>query len=342
MERCLQLAQNGGRNAAPNPMVGAVIVHNDRIIGEGYHRLYGEAHAEVNAVEAVKDKSLLSESTMYVSLEPCAHHGNTPPCADMIVKHQIPRVVIATRDPFEEVNGKGIERLQSNGVEVQLGLFEAEARWQNRRFFTFHEKNRPHIILKWAQTSDGFMDRDRGNDETPHINWITHPDTKKLVHTWRSENQAIMVGTNTVLNDNPELTVRGVGGVNPLRVVVDEQNQIPAKAKVWNDTAPTLAFVSEKNRQLPQHVEQVRIDFEKDSLPQIMEELKKRNIQSLFVEGGQQLLNSFIDAALWDEAYVITGKATFGKGLAAPIIPIPAGNHQHFGEDFIHYYLNRK
>lgn len=323
-------------NVAPNPLVGAVIVHNDKIIGEGFHQQYGGPHAEVNAVNSVDDTSLLSESTIYVSLEPCAHFGKTPPCADLIVKHQFKKVVIACRDSFSEVNGKGIERLRNAGIEVVEGILAREALELNRRFFTFHTKKRPYVILKWAQTSDGFMDRKRTESELG-INWITMPETKQLVHKWRAEESAILVGKNTVLVDNPSLTVREWNGKNPTRIVLDAKLEISENHTIFDQGAKTIVL----NKLKTEEKGNVKFIQLSDLMPEtILNELYSEGIQSVIIEGGALTLQSFITSNLWDEARILTGKIKFGEGLDAPAISGKLIHEFSFGEDLIHIYRN--
>lgn len=281
MRRCLQLARCGQLGAAPNPMVGAVVVYDGRIIGEGYHRKCGEAHAEVNAIASVRDQQLLPQSTIYVSLEPCAHYGKTPPCARLIIEKRIPRVVIGCRDPFAKVNGRGIDMLEQAGVEVKVGVLERECLWLNRRFITFHTLGRPYITLKWAQSQDGFIDRRRTSCEEPPVRFST-PLTQALVHRLRAENEAILVGRRTWELDRPSLTARHWFGRNPQPIVLGGTNG-------WHD-----------------------------SLEQLMTELHDRGIQTLLVEGGTQTLQSFIDAGLWDEARTETAPFRLKEGVAAP------------------------
>jgi diaminohydroxyphosphoribosylaminopyrimidine deaminase/5-amino-6-(5-phosphoribosylamino)uracil reductase len=318
MQRCLQLASQGMGRVAPNPMVGAVIVFEDIIIGEGYHQEFGKAHAEVNAITSVKDQELLKHATIYVNLEPCAHHGKTPPCADLIVEKGIPRVVIGCTDSFAKVAGKGIQHLKQNGVEVITDVLHDEAREFNKRFFTFHENKRPYVVLKWAQSKDGFIDRIRNGEKGVH--WITGKKEQRLVHQWRSEESAILVGKNTVLNDDPSLTVREVSGRNPLRIVIDSQGSLPLSYRIFNDEAPTLQYNSLLEETVNQHHTRVKIPFDDKVVAHILNNLHQREIQSLIVEGGAQTLQHFLDAGLWDEARIFEGDAEFGQGLKAPVV----------------------
>lgn len=322
MSRCLDLAKLGMGKVAPNPMVGCVVVHNGNIIGEGFHQQYGGNHAEVNAIQAVKNKSLLKESTLYVNLEPCAHFGKTPPCANLIVEHNIPRVVIGCVDSYSEVSGKGIEKLQNAGIELTVGVLENKSLELNKRFFTFHNKKRPYIILKWAETKDGFIDVDRGNEiagltQNNVDNWITNELSKKLVHKWRSEEMAILVGTNTALNDNPRLTVREWKGKNPTRIVIDLHDRLPQSLNIFDKSIPTIVFSLNKET-TTNNLTYVKINDSKTLLKEALNELHKRNIQSVIVEGGATLLQSFIDQQLWDEARVFIGNKKFTTGLKAP------------------------
>jgi diaminohydroxyphosphoribosylaminopyrimidine deaminase/5-amino-6-(5-phosphoribosylamino)uracil reductase len=319
MKRCLELAAKGLGNVAPNPMVGCVIVYEGEIIGEGYHQKYGEAHAEVNAINSVENKELLKNATLYVNLEPCSHFGKTPPCADLIIKYKIPYVVISNIDTHSLVAGKGMKKLIEAGTNVKVGILEEEGRKLNKRFFTFHEQHRPFIILKWAQSSDGFIDVIRHEEEQNKPVEISNSDSKKLLHLWRSQEQAIMVGTNTALLDNPQLTVRGVEGKTPLRITIDKWLRIPKHFHLFDKHTPTLIFtavdpVSEHN------LEYIKINFEQSVIPQILEVLYKRNIQSLMVEGGEQLLNSFINEGSWDAARVFIADKKLGNGIKAPLL----------------------
>ena len=319
MQRCLDLARLGLGSVAPNPLVGCVIVHNNKIIGEGFHQKYGQPHAEVNAIKSVKNTELLQNSTLYVTLEPCAHHGKTPPCSDLIVEKKIRKVVIGTVDPFAKVAGKGIEKLKKGGIEVELGVLEKECRQINRRFFTFHEKQRPYIILKWAQTLDGFLDVDRTEKDFGEPTWITGDLALRLVHKIRSGEESILVGTNTAQKDNPSLTVRHWKGRNPLRVVVDKNLRLQKKLHLFDQSAKTVIFTALQNENR-ENLSFSKIDFNQNIIPQILNELVRREILSVIVEGGKQLLESFIEAGMWDEAHIFFGNTFFYNGVRAPQI----------------------
>ena len=318
MMRCIQLAQNGKLGAAPNPMVGAVVVCDGRIIGEGYHAKCGEAHAEVNAINSVKDESLLHRSTLYVSLEPCAHYGKTPPCAKLIVSKGIPKVVIGCQDPFSKVAGKGIEILKQAGCEVVVGVLEKACQVLNKAFFTVQLKHRPFITLKWAQSADGFMDVERNDGEPVKL---SSPLTQLIAHKRRAEHQAIIVGTQTARLDNPSLNVRDWCGPQPLRIVIDKNLTLPRHLHLFDGSQPTLV-VTEKNETIAGAMT-LQVDFNQSILPQLMEELQRRNIQSLLVEGGSKLLQSFIDEGLWDEAYVEHCPQVLGHGILSPSLINP-------------------
>lgn len=318
MERCIELARHGAGSVAPNPMVGAVLVYNNRIIGEGWHQQYGQPHAEVNCIASVKeaDKKLIAESVMYVSLEPCAHFGKTPPCTDLIIRSQIPHVVIGCRDPFKEVDGRGIERLKAAGIKVELGILEEECKELNKRFFTFHQQQRPYIILKWAQTADGFM----GTGKKERL-FISNEYSNRLVHKWRSEEAAILVGTNTALADDPELTTRLWPGKSPVRLVADMNLRLPATLKLFDGSIKTIVFNAVKQEE-KENLLFYRLEKNKKFVPQLSDALYKLNIQSLLVEGGATLLQSFIDEGTWDEARIIeNGELSIGNGSAAPVLP---------------------
>ena len=337
--RCIQLAKNGLCNAAPNPMVGAVIVHNDTIIGEGYHIRCGEAHAEVNAVRSVKVKSLLKESTIYVSLEPCSHHGKTPPCADLIINKGIPRVVVGCQDPFSLVAGRGIAKLREAGIEVKVGVLEEECKQLIRRFVTFNTLRRPFITLKWAESADGFIDLHR-TEGHPYI--FSSPLSSMLVHKRRAEHSAILVGRRTALLDNPSLTTRNWYGKNPVRMVIDKDLTLPKHLALFDGSVRTLVFTQREDTSNRPNVEHIRLDFKIDILPQIMEVLYKEKLQSLMVEGGSILLQSFIDAGCWDEAYIEQSDAHLKDGVKAPSFSPEYDflTFRKFGKD-IKYVLNK-
>ena len=339
MKRCLELAQLGAGNVSPNPMVGCVIVKHDQIIGEGFHEKYGQAHAEVNAINAIKNRELLNESSLYVSLEPCAHYGLTPPCADLIVANKIPHVVIGTVDSFAKVAGKGIERMIKAGIDVQVGIIEKECRELNKRFFTFHEKKRPYIILKWAETKDGFIDFDRTKKEFGEPTWITGEKALVRVHQMRAVEDAILVGTNTALKDNPSLTVRHCAGRNPVRLVLDNHLRLPNHLHLFDNSVKTIVFNSVKNEETG-NVEFVKIDFGKKMIPQIKKILFQKNIQSLIVEGGKQLLESFIDSNNWDEAHRFVGNKLFSNGIKAPEISGKIIHSEKLDSDQLFIYQN--
>jgi len=314
MSQCLALALKGRGYTAPNPMVGAVLVYNDVVIGEGWHHAYGKDHAEVNCLKSVvkAEKELIPQSIMYVNLEPCAHHGNTPPCAERLVQEGIKEVVIANTDPFEKVSGRGIEILRQGGVQVTTGVLEREGLWLNRRFFNFHTRKRPYIILKWAQTKDGFfapLTRTRFQ--------ITGDYSQLLVHKWRTEEAAIMVGTNTALSDNPQLNARLVKGRQPLRIVLDRKLQLPDTYHVFDGSSPTW-IINERQEQRKGNLSYAQLKFDETLLDQLMDRLYASGILSVIVEGGAGLLHSFISRSLWDEARVFTGNVSIGEGIASP------------------------
>lgn len=316
MMRCLQLAALAKGHTAPNPMVGAVLVHEGRIIGEGYHRVYGQAHAEVNCFENVAetDRHLVPSSVLYVSLEPCAHFGKTPPCADRIVREGVKKVVICNRDPFAQVDGKGINILQRHGIEVITGVLEQEGEWLNRRFFTFHKQHRPYVILKWAQTDNGFFapaDRSRFQ--------MSNEYSQRLSHQWRREESAILVGTHTALNDNPQLLARYGEGRQPLRIALDKELQLPVTHQLLSGTHPTW-IINRHRDEAEGHTHYVRSDDEKEVMDFLLSSLYRENIQSLIVEGGAVLLQSFIDAGVWDEARIFTTPPMLQQGIAAPAL----------------------
>ncbi|WP_246062543.1 bifunctional diaminohydroxyphosphoribosylaminopyrimidine deaminase/5-amino-6-(5-phosphoribosylamino)uracil reductase RibD [Mesohalobacter halotolerans] len=318
MTRCIDLAKNGLGQTYPNPMVGCVVVYEDKIIAEGWHHRAGQAHAEVNAIEQIKDEDLIKNATLYVSLEPCSHFGKTPPCADLIVDKGFKKIVIGSIDPFAKVKGKGIQKLMANDCEVVLGVLEDECLDLNKRFMTFHNHKRPYIILKWAESQDGFLSPfEFGKDQHQNPVWLTNTYSKQLVHQWRSEEQAILVGTHTVLMDNPALTTRLWKGKHPLRVVIDKDLKIPNSAKIFSDEAQTLVFTAHQKSKF-KTTEFCQIDFDQPVLPQLLNELYSRDIQSLIVEGGQATLQAFIDANLWDEARVFKSPKQLKVGTHSP------------------------
>jgi diaminohydroxyphosphoribosylaminopyrimidine deaminase/5-amino-6-(5-phosphoribosylamino)uracil reductase len=319
-------------------MVGCVIVKNGLIIGEGYHSEYGGKHAEIKAIESVLDQKEIENSTVYISLEPCVHHGKTPPCVNELINRKIKIAVIGSRDSNPIVGGKGIESLKRAGIEVHENVLSEACRTLNKRFFTFHEKRRPYVILKWAQTSDGYLDKNREIGEKG-VNWISSPESKVLVHKWRSEEQSILVGRNTIMNDNPSLTVREISGKNPTRIVIDSQLQLSKDVNIFSKDAPTLVFNRLKNDQTD-GVEWIKIS--ETSTKHILDELFKRNIQSVLVEGGSRTLQYFIIDNVWDEARVIVGDVKFGDGVKAPVMnKVPSRAHQFSDHDTIYYYHRR-
>ena len=335
MKRCLQLAGLGMGNTAPNPLVGAVLVYNERIIGEGYHEHYGQGHAEVNCLNSVKeeDRKLIPQSTMYVSLEPCSHFGKTPPCADLLIKMKVKKVVVGCVDINEEVAGRGIKRMQDAGIEVQSGILESESRELNKRFFTFHEKKRPFIILKWAQSLDGFI----GSGTEERI-FLSNQYTNRLVHKWRSEEASILVGTNTALQDDPVLTTRLWPGKNPKRILLDRNLVVPETHRIFRDKAYTIIFNDQKNE------ERNNIVYIKNNQPHwlksILHSLWEMNVQSILVEGGAKTLQSFIDEEYWDEARVIVNEELqIGKGVKAPLLSgAILQKQENYFNDLISYY----
>jgi diaminohydroxyphosphoribosylaminopyrimidine deaminase/5-amino-6-(5-phosphoribosylamino)uracil reductase len=326
IKRCIEIAKNGLGSTRPNPMVGSVIVHNNKIIGEGFTHKYGGNHAEVNAINSVLDKNLLRTSTLYVTLEPCSHYGKTPPCSDLIITHQIPNVIIGCIDDNEKVAGKGIKKLKDSGCQVTVGILENECRKHHKRFFTFHNKKRPYIILKWAESNDGFIAPETKNEKKPV--WITNVFSRQLVHKWRTEEQAILVGTRTVLEDNPELTARDWIGENPMRVVIDKTNKLPKTSSIFNTEAKTISIT------------QNDINFSKHVANQICNLLFENDINSVIIEGGAITLQSFIDANLWDEARVFTGSVLMKSGTKAPFLSGKLISEEHIIKDILKTYTN--
>lgn len=335
MHRCIELAKNGLGTTYPNPLVGSVIVYNNKIIGEGWHKKSGEAHAEVNAVNSVKDKSLLKKSTIYVSLEPCSHFGKTPPCSDLIIENEIPNVVIGTVDPNLKVAGNGIKKLIEAGKNVTVGVLEAECMELNKRFFTFHLKKRPYVILKWAESQDGFIAPAKNirNEQKPV--WITNEFSRQLVHKWRSEEQAILVGTNTVIDDNPKLDVRDWEGNSPIRIILDQNNRVPRDSHIFDNQVKTIIFSNLANANTGENTTFEVIDFEQNLAQQILKVLFKHKIQSVIIEGGTKTLQTFINENLWDEARIFIGNSCFGNGTKAPIIALKNIEKNSIGNDIL-------
>ncbi|TMM53619.1 bifunctional diaminohydroxyphosphoribosylaminopyrimidine deaminase/5-amino-6-(5-phosphoribosylamino)uracil reductase RibD [Maribacter algarum] len=343
MLRCIEIAQNGLGIAAPNPMVGAVIVYNDEIIGEGFTSAYGKSHAEVNAIQSVRDKTLLKKATLYVTLEPCCHYGKTPPCADLIIDHQIPHVVVGVLDPNEKVAGKGIEKLKKFGCDVTCGILEKECREHHKRFLTFYEKKRPYIILKWAETLDGFIAPEKGKrGSNPEPYWITNARSRQMVHQWRTEELGILVGTNTVLEDNPKLDARHWKGKNPFRIILDKDLKIPEDYHVLDESIPTMLLteVEEVKKDTKGEIHYQYLDFSMDLAKQICEILPGYNLTSILIEGGSKTLQTFIDAGLWDEARVFTGNTSLTKGIKAPEFSGKLINSQNIESDHLKIYRN--
>ncbi|UKJ06018.1 bifunctional diaminohydroxyphosphoribosylaminopyrimidine deaminase/5-amino-6-(5-phosphoribosylamino)uracil reductase RibD [Solitalea lacus] len=339
IKRCIELAQTGQGNVSPNPMVGSVIVCDGKIIGEGFHEKFGQAHAEVNAINAVLKQysnasELLKQSTIYVSLEPCSHYGKTPPCADLIVKHQIPRVVVGCIDPFEKVSGKGIEKLKSHGIEVISGILEKDCLSLNKRFITSQKQKRPYIILKWAQTSNGYFAPKDGSQF-----WITGKRAMELVHKWRSEEDAILIGSRTALIDDPQLTVREWIGRNPIRVVVDKNLKLPSTLKLFDKSAKTIVYNEQKTKVFD-NIYYNQLEFN-EYLPQfMMYQLYLQDIQSVIIEGGANLLNQFIKYNLWDEARIFTGDKVLTDGIVAPILSGKLISKVNVGNDELRIIFN--
>lgn len=337
MRRCLRLAAMGAGNTAPNPMVGAVLVYNDEIIGEGFHQQYGAAHAEVNCINSVVDIELIAKSTLYVSLEPCAHFGKTPPCADLIIKHKIPKLVIGCRDSFKEVNGKGIEKLKKAGTNVTVGVLEKKCRELNKRFFTFHENKRPYVILKWAQTSDGKI---AGPNSERLL--ISNEIANRLVHKWRSEEAAVLVGTNTALLDDPLLTTRLWPGKDPVRLVIDKDLKLPMHLKLFDDSVKTIVF-NYKKQEEGENLYYYKLNPAENFLDQMLTALYQMQVQSVMVEGGSKLLQSFINEGLWDEARLITNTAlVINEGLDAPFLKnFSKLDEQKLSNDIISFFSKK-
>lgn len=338
IQRCLQIAKNGIGFTRPNPSVGAVIVVNDEIIGEGFTSPYGGNHAEVNAVNSVKDVTVLNQAIIYVTLEPCSHVGKTPPCADLIVKHQFKKVVIGCVDTNSLVAGKGIERLKNAGIEVVVGVLEKECLEHHKRFFTVQNKNRPYIILKWAETKNGFIAPLEKDVQKPV--WISSVYSQQLVHKWRSEEHAVLVGANTVLDDDPSLTVRSWQGEHPIRIVLDKSLRIPNSATIFNAEVKTIVLTQSESRTSKEHVIYEAIDFSKNVAEEICMVLQKHHIQSVIIEGGAKTLQTFIDTSLWDEARVFIGDVAFDDGVKAPDLFAQISSEEKIINDTLRIYYN--
>lgn len=357
MLRCIQLAKNGLGTTYPNPLVGCVIVHNNKIIGEGWHNQSGKPHAEVNAINNVKNQSLLTEATIYVSLEPCSHFGKTPPCANLIIEKRIKNVVIGSVDPNPKVAGNGIKLLKENECNVTEGVLENECNLLNKRFFTFHKLKRPYIILKWAETNDGFIAPKETIYRLPHLEkneirndakpiWITNKISRQLVHKWRAEEQSILIGTQTVIDDNPSLTTRDWQGNSPVRIVIDRKLRIPKNASVFDGSVKTIVITNGKSV-----IEQIRndclsnnnlsfetVNFSKEIATQICDLIYRYKIQSIIIEGGSKTLQSFIDENLWDESRVFTGNIAFNEGAKAPVFKGDLISEEKINQDTLRIY----
>lgn len=331
IKRCITLAKNGLGNTYPNPLVGCVIVYNDRIIGEGWHQKAGEPHAEVNAINSVKNKELLSKSTIYVSLEPCSHFGKTPPCADLIIENNIPNVVIGSLDSNEKVSGRGVKKLIEAGRNVTIGVLEDECKELNKRFFTFHEKKRPYIILKWAESSDGFISPIHKLTKAPV--WISNEFSRQITHKWRSEEQAILVGTQTVLDDNPKLDTRDWYGKNPIRIILNRSGKIDTPYNVFDKTTPSIIVTEQKNIQSTKNLTFKNCIFDSELAQTICKIVFELNIQSIIIEGGTQTIQTFLDAKLWDEARIFKGKSKLNDGIKAPKIDLSFSTQQSIIND---------
>jgi diaminohydroxyphosphoribosylaminopyrimidine deaminase / 5-amino-6-(5-phosphoribosylamino)uracil reductase len=336
MQRAFDLAEGGRGKVSPNPMVGCVIVKNDKIIGEGFHMQYGGPHAEVNAINSVINKENLQDAVLYVTLEPCAHHGKTPPCANLIISYPFKKVVISNSDPNPLVAGKGIEKLISSKIEVVQGILKEEGREFNRRFFSFIEKKRPYIILKWAETADGFIAREDFSSK-----WISNEFSRKIVHKWRAEEDAVMVGTNTALYDNPKLNVRDWKGGNPLRIFIDKDLRISQGNNLYDGSQPTLCYNSIKSEK-EDNFEFIKIEFAGNIINTIVKDLHSRNVQSLIVEGGSQLLKGFLGNGLWDEVRLFKSTEKFKKGISGPEFSGKLSSKEMIGGDELLIYKSER
>ena len=338
MQRCLDLANKGLGQTYPNPLVGSILVYNGKIVSEGWHKKKGEEHAEVHAINNLTNKSILNQCTLYVNLEPCNHYGSTPPCSDLIISSKIPRVVIGCSDPFELVNGKGIEKLKKSGCDVILGVLEEEAKEINKRFFTYHTKKRPYIILKWAQSSDGFIAPTKKYRLSKEPFWLTNEASQTLSHLWRSQEQSILVGVQTIVDDNPSLTTRRVSGVSPLRIIIDPKGRIPKESNVLSDKNNTLVISSQNNYNLK---EVIVLDFS-SIIEKLCALLYKRNIQSVIIEGGTRSIQAFIDSNIWDEARVFVAPKILRNGVKIPKLEGTAQKSMSIEEDRLDFYYSKR
>ena len=337
MQRCLELAAMGLGQVSPNPMVGCVIVCDEKIVAEGYHQQYGQPHAEPNAIMQISD-DVLQKSTLYVTLEPCSHFGKTPPCTDLIINKKIPRVVVGNLDSNPLVSGKGIQKLKDAGIQVEYGVLNKECKELNKRFFAYHEKKRPYIILKWAQTNDGYISK-LPIPENKQDNWISSLESKQLVHQWRSQEQSILIGYNTALTDNPQLTTRLTEGKNPIRLVLDKKLELPSTINVFNVESKTIVFNATTN-DIKNNIVYIKIDF-KNLIHEITHQCFLQNISSIIVEGGAKTINHFIEKGVWDEARIfINPNLNFATGVKAPVLSSIYKLSECVGNDLLIIYKN--
>ena len=336
MRRCIELASKNIGYTYPNPLVGSVVVCDNKIIGEGSHERYGESHAEVNAINSVKDKRLLKNSTLYVNLEPCNHYGKTPPCTEAIINNNIKKVVIGSQDPNKLVNGSGIEKLRSSGCNVSVGILDKECDELNKRFFTYHKLKRPFIILKWAESKDGFISPIKSFNTLKKVNWISGEDAKKLSHKWRSEEHSILVGVQTIIDDDPVLTTRFVKGRSPIRFVLDPNSRIPLDSRILSDTVKTIILSKRENRLIPNYTKAIEFD----NINLIIESLYKMNIQSIIVEGGTKTINHFLTNNLWDSIRVFKSSKNITDGIKSPDLDFSKFSKSEIGDDIL-FEINR-
>ena len=339
MQRCLQLAACGAREVAPNPMVGAVLVKNGKVIGEGFHLRYGEPHAEPNAIASVQDEASLRECTLYVNLEPCSHYGKTPPCAELIIKKGIPRVVVGMLDPNPMVAGRGVTMLRNAGVDVVVGVLEHECRELNKRFICYHEQHRPYIILKWAQSADGYIDRNR-TDRSEPVAVLSSSFTKQLVHKMRAENMAILVGTRTAMLDNPGLRTTRWSGNNPVRIVLDRTGKLPSDSKPFDGKARTIVFTEKQDYGHYENTDICCVDFTHQLWEQIMSELYQQKLHSIIIEGGSMILNDLLTKNLWDEIQVETSPKYLGSGVKAPLFCASMTKEECYDGHILRHYIH--